>query len=185
MVVWADQRGQHAEVDRIAGGEHEAVVAAEPVEQGLLELTVERKGAVHEPAAGEAAAVELDGVDGRSLDPLVAGEAQVVVGPEHDHGPAIVDDRGPRLAGHLLEIGDDAGFDRVEVLVFPRIRALGENVPAHRARRYRLRTVRSMTDPSVPTAVSVRLRGVTSTPVKWCTWAFAFSWGVPVHGMRG
>src|SRR5437763_592745 len=121
------------------------VVSAQPVEKGLLELAVQRERAVHEAAAGDAAAVALDGVHRSLLDPVVAGEAQVVVGPQHDHRPPVVDDRGARFAGHLLEEGAVPGRDRLQVQVLPRIRALGENVPTHRARRYRVGTVRSMT----------------------------------------
>src|SRR3954471_16873454 len=98
-VVRPHECGEDAEVHRVAGGEHEAVVAAQPVEERLFELAMEGQRAVHEPAAGEAAAIALDGVDGRPLYPIVAGEAQVVVGPEHDHGPPVVYDGGAGFAG--------------------------------------------------------------------------------------
>ena len=130
-VVVPHERGEHPEVHGVAGGEDEAVVAPEPVEQGLLELAVQGKGAVHETAARAARAEALDGLDRRPLHPLVAGETEVVVGAEHHHGLAVVVDDRARLAAHLDEIGHDVELDRGAIFLDPRVRALGEHILAH------------------------------------------------------
>ena len=104
----ADEGRDHTQVDRVPGREHQAGLGPEPVAQLLLQLVVEGKGAVHQPAAGAPGAVLLDGVHRRPLHPLVARQAQVVVGPEHDHPASLVDHGRPSLAAHHLEEGDEA-----------------------------------------------------------------------------
>ena len=57
---------------------------------------------------GDARPVALDRVDGRGPHPGVGGEAEVVVGPEHDHRPAAEADRGADLAVELAVEGEQA-----------------------------------------------------------------------------
>ena len=105
----ADQGGDQAEVGVVAGGEDEAVFLAEKLGEGGLELLVQVERAVQEPAAGAAGAVAVQGAGGRLEHLGVVGQAEVVVGPEHDP---------------LLAFDDDHGVfrlrDRLEVRIEPR-----------------------------------------------------------------
>ena len=106
-VLWPDERRDDTEVDGVASREHQPRLGPQPVAQLGLELVVNGEGAVHQPAAGAPRAVLLDGVDRRPLHSVVTGEAQVVVGPEHDHRAPLVDDGRPCLAAHHLEEGNE------------------------------------------------------------------------------
>ena len=119
-VVGLDQRGQQAHVGQVSGREHQGGLGAHPVGQLVLELAVQRQGAVHQAAAGTAGPVPLDGLDGRPLDPFVAGQSEVVVGSEHDDRPPVVLHHRTRLAGHLPVVGDQTETFGRPVVVEPR-----------------------------------------------------------------
>ena len=83
-----------------------AASVPDPVGELGLELEVQVDRAVQEARAGQPGAVAVDGVERRLLDPLVAGQAEVVVGAEHDPPGALhLDDRQRRALEHA-EVGE-------------------------------------------------------------------------------
>ena len=80
----AEQRAERADVGLVAGGEDDRVVGAHPLGQLALELQVQGGGAVEQARAGEAGAVAVQRVLGARHHALVGGQAEVVVGAEHD-----------------------------------------------------------------------------------------------------
>ena len=107
-VAGAEDRADAADVGLVAGGEDDRLLGLHPLGELALELEVKRGGAVEQPRAGEPGAVGLERVAGGLLDPRVAGQAEVVVGAEHDRlAPLHLDHRarprrsarGSRAAG--------------------------------------------------------------------------------------
>ena len=90
-VAGPEDRPERAQVGLVAGGEHERRVGPQPFGELALELQVQIERAVEKSRAGDAGAVPVERVEGALLDALVAGQAEVVVRPEHD----------PLLALHL------------------------------------------------------------------------------------
>ena len=124
-----EDRAERAEVGLMAGGEHERGLAAEPVGQLPLELEVQVGGAVQEARSGQPGAVAMKRVERALLDPLVAGQPQVVVGAEHDPALALHLHDGQRRSlqhpeiGHQIEL--PRGSELLEALV---LASLGEDV---------------------------------------------------------
>ncbi len=126
--VAIDQGGDGAEVGLVAGGEDQRRLRVEEVGDLGFELEVDGGGAVHEPRAGHGRAVLLDGVAGGGDDAGVAGQPQVVVGPEHDDALAVDDGLGALVRVERLVEGVHAhGLGNLDQLEAAR---LGENVPA-------------------------------------------------------
>ena len=117
------------DVGLVAGGEDERRLGAHPVGELLLELDVERDRAVEQAGAGERRAVGVEGIPGRPLDPLVAGQAEVVVGAEHDRLPALHLDDRPGLRGEHAEVGQHVALTgELELLGAIVVASLGEDV---------------------------------------------------------
>jgi hypothetical protein len=87
-VSLSDQAGDRAQVDLESGGEHDGRVLADELRQAPLELDVQVERPIQEAAAGAAGAVLADRGDGRLLHPGVVGQAEVVVGAQHEQPPA-------------------------------------------------------------------------------------------------
>ena len=136
-VAGPQDRADAAQVRLVPGGEHDGVLGAHPFRQLALELQVRPDGPVEQPRAGEARPVALQRVARALLDPLVAGEPQVVVGPEHHAlGALHLHHReGRRL--QQPEVGKDVGLPRrgqlIGALVIP---DLGEDVGGGRHIRF-------------------------------------------------
>ena len=86
---------------------------------------MQRRRPVHQPRPGEACAVGLERISRRLLDPLVAGQAEVVVGAEHDRLVALhLDDRAG-LRGEQAEVGEEVvllrRFQLLEAVVAARL----------------------------------------------------------------
>jgi hypothetical protein len=108
MRPWRNARSEHraerADVGLVAGGEHDRVLGVHPLGELLLELQVQRGGAVEQPRAGQPGSVAVQSVLGALHHALVGGEPEVVVGREHD----------PRRALHLHD-WHRGRLDRAEV----------------------------------------------------------------------
>ncbi len=103
----AEQRPEHAEVRLVAGREDERVLRAHPVGDLALEFQVQRDRAVEQARARQARPEALQRVLCALHDPLVAGQAEIVVGAEHDPlGALHLDDRHRRGVKDM-EVGQD------------------------------------------------------------------------------
>jgi hypothetical protein len=101
----------------VAGREHQHVLGAHPVGELELELEMERRRAVEEAGAGEARAVVLERVARGGLHPLVAREAEIVVGAEHDRGLPLDLHLRPGLRLDQAEVGEEVALaGRLELL---------------------------------------------------------------------
>src|SRR5215218_9631805 len=128
-VAGGEDRAERARDGLVAGGEHDGVVGAHPLRELALELQVQRGGAVEQARAGQAGAEALERLAGARDDALVAGQAEVVVGAEHDPlGALHLDDR----TGGALdepEVGQDVRLAGGAQLLGPLVAAdLGEDV---------------------------------------------------------
>ena len=103
---------ERAHVGLVAGGEDDRAVGPHPVGDLLLELEVQRRRAVEQARAGQAGAVALQGVAGALHDALVAREAEVVVGAQHDPRGALHLHDGARGPLDRAEVGEDVGLAR-------------------------------------------------------------------------
>ena len=112
------------DVGLVAGREDDRLLGPHPLRQLALEVQVQVERAVEQPRAGQPGAVAVEGVTGRLPDPRVGGEAEVVVGAEHDPLGALHLHHGPGRALQAAEVGQQIRLaGRAELL-----RAL---VPAH------------------------------------------------------
>ena len=118
-----------ADVGLVAGGEDERRLGSHPLGELGLELGVQRDRAVQQPRAGERGPVGLERVAGRVLDPLVAGQPEVVVGAEHDRLAALHLDHRPGLRGEQPEVGEHVALaGELELLGAVVVAGLGEDV---------------------------------------------------------
>ncbi len=83
-VARAEQRAERAHVCLMACCEHDRVIGIHPLRQLALELQMKRRGAVEQARAGQAGAIAVQRILGALHHTLVGGEAEVVVGGEHD-----------------------------------------------------------------------------------------------------
>ena len=124
-VAGLEDRADRAEVRLVAGGEDDRVLGPHPLGQLALELDVQRRRAVQQARAGDPGAVGLERVAGGLLDPLVAGQAEVVVGAEHDRLAALHLDHRAGLGGEQAEVGEEVvllgRFELLEALVAARL----------------------------------------------------------------
>ena len=132
-VAGLEDGAEAAQVGLVAGREHEGRLRVHPLGELLLELEMEQRRAVQESRAGHPGAVPVQGVVRGADDPLVAGQAEVVVGAEHHAlGALHVHDR-PRRAAQRSPVRDDVGLARraqdLRALV---IAGLGEDVDGGR-----------------------------------------------------
>ena len=113
-VTRPQDRAERPDVRLMAGGEHQRRLAAEPFGQLAFELQVQIGRAVQEARARQPGPVAAQCVECAAVHPLVAGQAQVVVGPEHDPLTALhLHDRkrGPLQhaeVGHQVELASRA-----------------------------------------------------------------------------
>ncbi len=111
-VAGAEQRAERADVGLVAGGEDDRVVGVHPLGQLALELEVQRGGAVQQARTGQPRAIAVQRVLGALHHTLVAGQAKVVVGGEHDPRRALhLDDRHRRRLDRA-EVGHQVGVAR-------------------------------------------------------------------------
>ena len=124
-VAGLEDRPDRAQVRLVAGGEDDRVLGPHPLGELALELDVQRRRAVQKPRARDAGAVGLQGVAGRLLDPLVAGQAEVVVGAEHDRLAPLHLDHRAGLRGEQAEVGEEVvllgRFQLLEAVVGARL----------------------------------------------------------------
>jgi hypothetical protein len=128
-VLRAQYRPQSADVRLMAGREHERVVASHPLGELALELEVKRGGPVEQPRPGQAGAVAGERVARSLYHALVAGQAEVVVGGEHDPRGAL--HLHDRHRGRLdrAEVGHQVGLARGPQELLALVTAnLGEDV---------------------------------------------------------
>ena len=129
--VAVDQRGDGAEVGEVAGGEDDCGFRADEVGQRFFQFEVDRAGAVEQARAGHRGTPAIKRGVGGGEHLGVAGQAEVVVGAEHDHALAVdlgfrsvvdfdgleegVEARGAGLVGELEvgNAGEDVGAVRV------------------------------------------------------------------------
>ena len=108
IVASAHQGGDDAQIGLEARGEgHDRLLAEEPG-QLLFQLQMHGQRAVQKPGAGAARAEVLQSPDAGLHHFGAAGEAQIVVGPQHDPPPALHDDLWPLPGLQGAEIGIDA-----------------------------------------------------------------------------
>ena len=113
---WRPRMDGERQVRLEAGGDDQRGLAVEELRQPVLQLLVQRQGAVEQARAGARGAELLHRLDRRFLHPRVRAQAQVVVGAHHDD-PAALD----------LDLGGTVRLlDRPEVRVEPR--GLGDAV---------------------------------------------------------
>ncbi len=128
-VADAEDRAERAEVGLVAGREHERVLAAHPLGDLRLQFEVQRRGAVQRARAGEAGAVAVQRVLRAGEHALVAGEAEVVVGAQHDPLRALHLHHRHRRGGEHVEVGQDVRLARRgEQLGALVVAGLGEDV---------------------------------------------------------
>ena len=125
----AEDRPERAEVGLVAGREHERRLGPQPLGELALELEVQVDRPVQEARAGQPGAVAVQRVERALLDPLVAGQPEVVVGAEHDPLPALHLHDGQRRSLEHAEVRQrielPGGSQLLQALVLPR---LGEDV---------------------------------------------------------
>ena len=123
-VIAGEKLRDDAGVHREAGGEAQGFVLAHEGGELFLQLDVDVQGAVQETGAGAAGTILLEGLDARLDDALVAGEAGVGVGTEHQDLVALHFDFRALFALDFTEIGVDPflyHFLRQVVLRQPRM----------------------------------------------------------------
>ena len=125
-ITFAHQGRDDAEVHLVAGGVNKGGLAALELGQLGLQLGVQHGVAVEKAGARHAGAEFVHRVYGGLLHAGVVGQAQVIVGPEHDELLTLDGDLRGLLALEFLEIGVDAGGD--ELFYNVEIAALIENV---------------------------------------------------------
>ena len=131
----SEDRAQHAEVGLMAGGEHERVLGVHPLRDLPLEVEVQRDRPVQQARARQAGAVAVQGVLGTAHHALVAGEAEVVVGAEHDALRALHLDDRHRRRGQDVEVGQHVGLAGGAQHLFALVAVdLGEDVGSTRLR---------------------------------------------------
>ncbi len=109
-VLCVEQRSERADVCLVAGGEDDRVVGLHPFGELALELEVQWRGAVQQARACKSCAVAGERVARALHHPLVAGQAQVVVGGEHDAWGALhLHDRHRRRLDRA-EVGHQVGL---------------------------------------------------------------------------
>ena len=110
IVVASHQRGDDAHVGLEAGAEGDHAVLPQESGQLRLQLQMQLQRAVEEPGAGTAGAVLLQrlhaGLDNLGVD----GQAQIVVGAQHDATLALHDDLGILTGLQSVEVGIHALF---------------------------------------------------------------------------
>ena len=94
-VLPAGQRRDRTGVGQVAGGEDDGVLASLQPGQRGLEAPVQVAGARHEPGGAAARPPPSGGGRSRPAKARIGGEAQVVVGAELDHPPALHDHLRP------------------------------------------------------------------------------------------
>ena len=87
---------------------------------------------VEKTGAGAPGPVFPDGFDGRFLDLGVGSESEIIVGPAHDHFPAVHYDHRVLLGFYRPEVGIDPGLDDfVRILVIGTLFKDSHLVPLH------------------------------------------------------
>jgi len=110
VITLADDGRDRADVGLVAGREDQRGLLVHKAGQPPVKLQVQLQRAVQEAGAGHAGAVAVDGFLGRLAQLGVSGQAQVVVGPDHDHFLALKEgDRSFRVA-QRPEIGINPHF---------------------------------------------------------------------------
>ena len=108
IVVASHQRGDDAHVGLEAGAEGDHAGLTQELGQRVLQIQMHLQRAVEEPGAGAAGAVLLQCLDARLHHHRIGGQAQIVVGAQHDAALA--------LHHHLHVL---PGLECVEVGVHP------------------------------------------------------------------
>ena len=121
-VLGPEQRLEDAAVGVEGGGEQDRVLKAEIVGDGAFQLLVDLQRAADEAHRGRARPPLLLGRDARLRHPLVAGEAEVVVGAEIQHLSAGDGDhwsltRGDDPLGLGQALGVDVGEFRADAVM--------------------------------------------------------------------
>jgi hypothetical protein len=120
-VAGLEDRPEAADVRLVSGGEDQRVLGPHPVRDLALQVDVQRRRAVHEAGPRQRGAVVLQRVAGRLLDPRVAGQAEVVVGAEHDHLVPLHLHHRPGLRLDQAEVGEEVvllgRFELLEAVV--------------------------------------------------------------------
>ena len=128
-VADAEDRAERAEVGLMPGREHERVLAAHPLGDLRLQFEVQRRRAVQRARAGEAGAVAVQRILRARDYALVAGEAEVVVGAQHDPLRALHLHHRHRRGAEHVEVGEDVRLARCcEHLSALVVAGLGEHV---------------------------------------------------------
>ena len=122
-VARLEDRADAPDVGLVAGRVDDRVLLAHPLRQLALELEVQWSGPVQQARSGDAGAERLEGVAGPLLDPLVAGQAQVVVGAEHDRLAPLHLDHRPRRRGQQPKVGEQVVLLRRFELLEPIVAA--------------------------------------------------------------
>ena len=118
-VAGLEDRADAADVRLVAGRVDDRLLGPHPLGQLALELDVQRRRPVQQPRPGDAGSVALQRVAGGLLDPLVAGQPEVVVGAEHDRLPPLHLDHRPCLRGEEAEVGEEVVLARLLELLEP------------------------------------------------------------------
>ena len=103
-VVFAEQGFEQAAIGIEAGGEEDGVVLAEIAGDRLLELAVKVERAADEADRGHAEAVGVERGCGGGDDLGMIGEAEIIVGAEVDHLPAVLEPDAAALRGGDLAL---------------------------------------------------------------------------------
>ena len=93
-VIRAEERLEQSAVGIKAGGKKDGIVHAEKAGEGAFKFAVQIGCAADEAHGGHAVAVLLHGLVGSGNECGVIGEAEVVVGAEVEHWPALGGDMG-------------------------------------------------------------------------------------------
>ncbi len=126
VIIAADDRGDDAEVGLEPGRKGDDGFFMQELRQFLLELEMHGEGAVQKAGPGTAGAVLLKRLDGGFGDFRTGGQAEVVVGAEHNAAFAFHDDFRRLTALEIVEIGVDFLFP--EVILNVVIIAFRENI---------------------------------------------------------
>ena len=109
-VVLADDRGDGALIGLEAGGEGQCRFPSHELREARFQLLVEGESAVQESRTGTPAAEAARGLDGGLFHPGILHEAEVVVRPHHDEGPAVDLHLGAPVLGDRKEVRIVAGL---------------------------------------------------------------------------
>ena len=111
-VTGCEDRAQRADVGLVAGREDDRVLGTDPLGDLALELEVQRDRAVQQARSRQACSVAVQRILRAAQHALVAGQAEVVVGAQHDPlGSLHLDDRH-RRRGEQMEVGEDVRLAR-------------------------------------------------------------------------